>query len=348
MESFKSSPPTSSEQQRTPRVYRPEVKNEKTLALLYSNKDSFTTESFKFKYLEVQQSSRSRLYMLDLILLDNATPIAEIVNQAHGIFESIVSFKVSVYDHFYNFTNRLVIHFKSIRQYKTKIPTPAIHQTAQEPKTIPALMSLQIKKPSSLDVTIKSEQPEQRHGDPTTHTFDGKNYPGIVIRTSKAVNTESVDPPLPISNPSSYTAVPLDYKKINSMQLQAYLTKPDVYESVRVLLAYLINFKSSDQHINGQTYLSVSTKLRSMGFPHDDKEISELFYDYCGSMGFSSEAVDADLTTYGHYLRTTRSVYLSRAEKALRERFPAGPNPSIRYPYNNIPGRCDPDICCVT
>lgn len=153
---------------------------------------------------------------------------------------------------------------------------------------------------------------------------------------SKAVSTEDADEEgtSVIMRPRpKYCEIPLNYNRINQMQLEGYLTRPAVYDMARLYLAYLS--KNRDTIYEGQTYLSVGVKLRSMGFPSDIGKTKEVYVTFCKSQGVSEEEVERDLRSFESYIRNRKLSQTHLQEKTRRE--------ADRLAFENRPTGCDPE-----
>lgn len=160
-------------------------------------------------------------------------------------------------------------------------------------------------------------------------------HPKLV--TSKATSTEDKDegecPSVVIEPRPKRCEIPLDYERVNRMQLEGYLTKTAVYDMSRLYLAYLS--KHQDTIYDGHTYLSVGVKLRSMGFPSDLGKLRDVYVTYCKSQGASEEEVELDLQTFENYIGNRKLSQNHLSNKNRRE--------ADRFAYEQRPTGCDPE-----
>lgn len=158
------------------------------------------------------------------------------------------------------------------------------------------------------------------------------------LRTSKGTSTEEVEeretPPVQLV-PRKRCEIPLDYERVNQMQLEGYLTKTAVFDMTRLYIAYLSH--NREGHYEGNTFTSVGIKLRAMGFPKEVDKIKKVYLTFCKSQGVSEEEVEKDLRTFGTYVRERRIGQSNLSERNRRE--------EVRRAFEKRPAGCDPD--CV-
>lgn len=159
------------------------------------------------------------------------------------------------------------------------------------------------------------------------------------LRTSKGTNTGETEgdaaTPVLLAPREIRCEIPLDYNRINRMQLEGYLTKPGTYDMVRLYLAYLC--KNRDKHYEGQTFISVRVKLRAMGFPVEVEKVREIYMQYCRSQGNTDEETERDLTIFEKHICSKR-VNLQYADERTRAR-------AMERASQDAPVTCDPE--CV-
>lgn len=158
------------------------------------------------------------------------------------------------------------------------------------------------------------------------------------LRTSKATNTGEEDegggPPVIVQPRPKRCEIPLDYNRINRMQLEGYLTRPAVFDMTRLYLAYLS--RNKDKHYEGETFVSAKVKLRAMGFPEDIEKVMELYLSFCRSQGVCNEDAIKDLQTLESHI-SGKKMSQFYAERSRRE--------AVERAYENMPTACDPE--CV-
>lgn len=121
--------------------------------------------------------------------------------------------------------------------------------------------------------------------------------------TSKATNTgeeEDGESPPVVMEPRKRCEIPLDYTRINRMQLEGYLTRTYIFDMTRLYLAYLS--KNRGSHYEGQTATSVKVKLRALGFPEEEDRIREIYFGYCRSQGINTEETEKDLQILAEHI----------------------------------------------
>lgn len=156
------------------------------------------------------------------------------------------------------------------------------------------------------------------------------------LYTSVGTNTNDGDdtPAVTITPRASRCEIPMDYTRINQMQLEGHLGSASVFDMARLYLAYLC--KNKESHYQGQTYVSVRVKLRAIGFPEDNNSIKEVYLKYCNSQGVSTEEAENDLQILERYIRERKRSQAQLTERQRREE--AG-----RIDYGS--SSCDPE--CV-
>lgn len=153
-------------------------------------------------------------------------------------------------------------------------------------------------KPKNIEFVIQGENKEGPKD--TATTFSHRQ---VKLYTSKSTMTERKGevPQGPTGERKGVRReIPLDYKKTNNMYLMGYMTNERICDQVRLVLAYLRYHKNG--HNEGQTYVSIGMKLRTKGFPSDDKELEKIYVEFGKSQGFSQDEVLEDLQTYRRYL----------------------------------------------
>lgn len=162
------------------------------------------------------------------------------------------------------------------------------------------------------------------------------------LRTSKGTVTEGEEigetDKIIEASPIQGCAIGLDYERINRMHLVSYLTKPETYDRVRLVLAYLRHHRND--HYEGHTYISTCIKLRAQGFPKDDEKLEEIYFTYCRNQGFEDDEIDQDLKTYGRFLAAKRTMQVNAAAKAHKT-YETGATYSSYRPSQTT--KCDPD-----
>lgn len=134
----------------------------------------------------------------------------------------------------------------------------------------------------------------------------------------------------------SYNRVPFDYTRVNRMQLEGHLTRPEVFDKVRLYLAFLVH--NRERHLEGHTYFSIRMKLRALGFPPEVDKVKDVYFSYCRSQGGNDTEIEQDLRIYRAFLEGKKTAQVCAATRAQREM--AG---NTAYPRRSNAGRCDPE-----
>lgn len=159
------------------------------------------------------------------------------------------------------------------------------------------------------------------------------------LRTSKGTTTgeeeEASGTPMTPRLRAKRCEIPLDYERINLLQLKGRLTEPAVFDMTRLFLAYLTEYR--DDHCEGQTFYSVRVKLRSMGFPEKIEDIKRIYFSFCNQQGNSDAETERDLQIFRRHWETKRSTQVYAAARTRRE--------ADAQAYRDRSTGCDPE--CV-
>lgn len=256
-----------------------------------------------------------RLYKVAIEMLSHQTE-AFYVNLILDEVNKAVPLSLEVFNSFYDLKKHLTVYLKVGKKKKT---TSDSYDNTGDKKA----------------VNVK---------DFRTVTFDNQKRTEAIQKSSKSTNTEPATAEekieenimQPTPNTQRYNCVPMDYKRENNILLLAHLSKPEVYDRARMVLAYLRYHK--DTHLDGHTYVSLCSKLRSQGFPKNDDELHKVYVEFGASQGFAPEDIEEDLRVYRRYVENKHVSYINSVARN-HDRYTGG---------RSTIGTCDPDPnCCI-
>lgn len=214
---------------------------------------------------------------------------------------------------------------------------------------------------SEIDAEVHHQADE---GFLTVQRFNGKTYNVAKLITSKATNTEAITPqvaekPTVISRVGKPTyakitkgaQINLNYDDASMREKiqMAYLSKNDVFERVRLQLAFFR--RERDININLMSYVSNKIYLINSGVAANDEEhLERLYFRFCEEKGLTREEVENDLKHTEYAIRTKRLNYLNAARKNFFEFYNTDYSRSkviVKMPHAIPKGRCDPELCTL-
>lgn len=293
-----------------------------------------STRLYSIKFAEKQVDEHNEQLLLCDLKLKTSEKLLTIVKSLQKQISSKLQKHIQHKHNYYNYSDRLTVFFKILEKIEEQpvVRVPVCSRTGGDaPSTSKAAIafvkSSECESPCDAEQSLEFQPcreqetagaQENHAGDKTSITFDNRIIKSHIIRTSTAVGTsDDVSSHTMIAKPT--TAIALDYKSVNKFECFRYLTKPEVYESCRLVLAYLQFHADDGEHLNGQSFVSVMVKLRSMGFPPDMRELLNIFIEFCENNGIRYDAILKDLEVYRQHCVTRRIDYLAQKSKNFRE-----------------------------
>lgn len=288
---------------------------------------------------EVCLSKRGRrLYMLDIEMLTDQ-PVQFYIDFVAETLNESLPIHLEAVDSFFDLKSNLVIHLRITKSKKKKKKDTIRKQQKADINFVPAV--------ASSTATFAGAR-ERNAGDLSPATFDGKAVQEVTLRTSTAtMTTDSDEGEEPTERAEERItertgcAIPYSYEGTKRMMLESYLTKPEIFEKVRLMVAYLRYHKDTMEHYNGQTYVSIGVRLRCLGFPTDDDEVRDVYFGFCKSQGFTETEIEKDLQTYRRHLESQKISYYNNASRAHQTY--SHPETTRRARTLGSHGPCDPE-----